>query len=144
MEGAAIVAEARDWLGTPFVHQGYLRSVGCDCIGLVIGVALALGIVDATAARRDPRYNGYGRSPNPALLMRACDEYLEPIAEPELGAVLLMRFTRHPQHFALVSRLDPTYIIHAHQQAGRVVEHILDARWQRRVLRVFRLKPWRA
>ena len=33
-----IVAEARDWIGTPYRHQASLKGVGCDCLGLVRGV----------------------------------------------------------------------------------------------------------
>ena len=35
---AKIVAAARGWIGTPYQHQGSLRGVGCDCLGLVRGV----------------------------------------------------------------------------------------------------------
>ena len=35
---AAVLAEARLWLGTPYVHGASLRGVGCDCLGLVRGV----------------------------------------------------------------------------------------------------------
>lgn len=35
---AAIVAEARGWIGTPYRHQASLKGVGCDCLGLVRGV----------------------------------------------------------------------------------------------------------
>ena len=33
-----IVAETRDWIGTPYRHQASLKGVGCDCLGLVRGV----------------------------------------------------------------------------------------------------------
>ena len=35
---AAVVAEARRWIGTPYLHQASLRGIGCDCLGLVRGV----------------------------------------------------------------------------------------------------------
>ena len=35
---AAIVAEARAWIGTPYRHQASLKGVGCDCLGLLRGV----------------------------------------------------------------------------------------------------------
>ena len=35
---ATIVAEARAWIGTPYRHQGSLKGIGCDCLGLVRGV----------------------------------------------------------------------------------------------------------
>lgn len=33
-----IIKEALEWLGTPYKHESRLKGVGCDCIGLVIGV----------------------------------------------------------------------------------------------------------
>jgi NlpC/P60 family putative phage cell wall peptidase len=33
-----IVAAARSWIGTPYLHQASLKGVGCDCLGLVRGV----------------------------------------------------------------------------------------------------------
>ncbi|MGZ9409986.1 MAG: peptidase P60, partial [Methylocystis sp.] len=38
MTRADIVAAARRWRGTPYVHQASLMQVGCDCLGLVRGV----------------------------------------------------------------------------------------------------------
>ena len=35
---AAIVAEARSWLGTPYHHQASRKGAGADCLGLVRGV----------------------------------------------------------------------------------------------------------
>ncbi len=34
----AILAEARDWIGTPYQHQASAKHAGCDCLGLVRGV----------------------------------------------------------------------------------------------------------
>ncbi len=33
-----IIAIARSWIGTPYVHQASLKGVGCDCLGLLRGV----------------------------------------------------------------------------------------------------------
>ena len=38
----ATIRAARSWIGTPYVHQGALKGVGCDCLGLVVGVWDAL------------------------------------------------------------------------------------------------------
>ena len=39
---SAILAEARDWIGTPYRHQASAKHAGCDCLGLVRGVWRAL------------------------------------------------------------------------------------------------------
>ena len=30
-----VVATARAWIGTPYVHQASVRGAGCDCLGLL-------------------------------------------------------------------------------------------------------------
>ena len=41
-----MIDEAREWIGTPFVHQGRTKGQACDCLGLVIAVAKAAGYSD--------------------------------------------------------------------------------------------------
>jgi len=38
---SAVVAEARRWIGTPYVHQASSFQAGCDCLGLIRGVLAA-------------------------------------------------------------------------------------------------------
>ena len=38
-----IVSAARRWIGTPFHHRASVHGVGCDCLGLVIGVWREVG-----------------------------------------------------------------------------------------------------
>jgi NlpC/P60 family putative phage cell wall peptidase len=38
----AAVAEARLWLGTPYMHQASARGAGADCLGLLRGIWRAL------------------------------------------------------------------------------------------------------
>ena len=34
----SIVAEARQWLGTPYAHQASCKGAGTDCLGLLRGI----------------------------------------------------------------------------------------------------------
>ena len=36
--GDRVVAAARAWIGTPYVHQAACKGGGCDCLGLVRGI----------------------------------------------------------------------------------------------------------
>lgn len=125
-----VIAEARLWLGTPFHHQGRLRGVGCDCIGLVVGVCRALGLGDADA-------RGYARTPDGRSLAEGLARHLAEIP-PEAarpGDVLLLRIRRDPQH---VGFLGPGgSIIHAYAGAGRVVETRFDSWWQARLVAAY-------
>lgn len=140
--GADVVAEARRWLGTPWVHQAALRGIATDCLGLVAGVGLALELPGADRWRGDTRMRGYSRAPNPKLMLQVCGEYLDPIARNDVqpGDILLMRFDEAPQHFAILSCARPPRIVHAYAGIGRVTENGLDAVWLARVVRAYRYR----
>lgn len=140
---AQVAAEARRWLGTPFHHQGRTQGVGCDCGGLVGGVAVALGIVPSDWWERvfDPLHAGYSRTPG-AMLQQLCESFMQPAPEMQVGDVLLMRFADEPQHLAIAVdyRHGGLALVHAlGEPVGRVVEHRFDTRWRARVARVYRM-----
>lgn len=129
-----IVATARQWLGTPWRHQGRLKGVACDCAGLIIGVGNALGYTDVD-------YRAYGHMPDGATLRRLCDTHLERSDGLRLGDVLLMRFKTHPQHLAIAGDGGtPFSIIHAYAEARGCVEHRLDEVWMGRICGIYRFK----
>lgn len=133
-----LVAAARGWLGTPFHHQASVRQVGCDCVGLIRGVALELGLPQGRFD--DVRYRGYSRVPSPGLLLRGLGECLTPITgglKVTLpGDVLLFRIDDAPQHLALRTDIG---MLHAYARKRRVVEHVIDDTWQRRFVSAWRL-----
>jgi NlpC/P60 family putative phage cell wall peptidase len=136
VEVAEILGAARTWLGTPWRHQGRLKSVAVDCGGLIIGVGRELGLLDF-----DTR--AYGRIPDGQQLRALCEQHLtpKPIAEAAPGNVLLMRFTRQPQHLAIVGeRGEPFSLIHAYADAGACVEHGADPKWLRRIVAAYSFK----
>ena len=142
---ADIVAEALTWVGTPWVHQASLKGVGTDCIGFVGGVALALGVPGAQEWRDTPEFHNYGRQPDPAVLLRGCDLLLDPVPKPlaQPGDILVMRFEAEPQHFGIVTKLNPMYMVHALYRArrsGKVVHNRVDSVWWGRVKRVYRFR----
>lgn len=124
-----VLAEARSWLGTPFHHQGRLKGVGVDCIGLVVGVARALGM----AATDRP---GYARTPDGETLTAALDAQMRRIKAADAGDVLLLRIRRLPQHVGFLG--EGGTLIHAHSGADKVVETPMTDRWWERVVAAYR------
>src|SRR5712691_11824640 len=41
-----VVAKAREYIESPFQHQGRLKGFACDCVGLPLMIAEELGLVD--------------------------------------------------------------------------------------------------
>jgi cell wall-associated NlpC family hydrolase len=121
----AIVAEAKTWLGTPFVHQGRQKGVGVDCIGLTIGVAMALGIVDATQNRQFP--TDYRRQPDPKRMRALLEAHMVSCWPPQIGDWLWLAPESGQQALHMVMVASEQSIIHAYEFDGFVVEHpVLD------------------
>ena len=147
---AAIVAEARSWIGTPYRHQASLKGVGCDCLGLVRGVWRAvLGPEPETV----PGYSSdWGEVGAEERMLAAARRHLTEIDPAEAGAgdvlVFRMRSGRVAKHAGiLVNCAPPTptlphkgggsfNFIHA-QEGGPVCEVALGPWWRRRVAGVF-------
>jgi len=52
---AAVVAEAKTWLGTPWHHRGRLKGVGVDCAQFVIGAYVGAGVIADIETGEYPR-----------------------------------------------------------------------------------------
>lgn len=140
-----VIAEARQWLGTRFHHQGHAKGVGCDCAGLVGGVCVALGLLPADFWETQfARFAGYGRQPHAGLLEAGCAAFLEPVHADsiQLADVLLFRFEAEPQHVGFVG--DYVHggfsVIHSLSTERKVVEHRLDSLWLSRVTGAYQIR----
>jgi len=135
-----IVNQARTWLGTPFHHQARLKGVGCDCLGLVVGVVDELGLKDKNGqllAGYDEI--AYSKEPDGAYLTQKLTDLLDEVQEPQAGDLALFSVRDNPQHLAILTDYEGGLgMIHAYAPARRVVEHRLDADWNSRLVKVFR------
>ncbi len=119
---------ARKWVGTPYHHQARVKGVGCDCIGLVVGVAREFGYeIDR------PEFTHYGRSPRGQKMLEFCESTCGQGIQlwlPGSIAVFYMNVdTKRAQHIAIVTEVVPHRIMHCYEQAGGVVEHGIDDKW---------------
>lgn len=135
---AAVIAEARTWLGTPFHHKQGLKGVGVDCLHLWWRSGEAAGAMEKIS-KRELRgfWPHYGRRPDPVRMRAALETFrMVEISEHEAlpGDVLWTHWGNEiPVHFAIVSAFEfrPT-IIHAVLNY-EVVEHTLAAEWPGRI-----------
>ena len=121
-----IVREVRSWIGTRYRHQGRVKGVGVDCIGLVGGVALGVGVPNAAEWFADSNMHNYARTPDRHMLTRACARFFDPIpvAAARAGDVLLFSLEGQPRHFAILVDEYRQRVVHAYAlfAARRVVE----------------------
>ena len=110
---AAIVAEARSWIGTPYHPDAAIKGVGVDCARFVAEVHFNAGAVERTGheAYAPDWFAHTAEQRLRAEVMRHGFEIAEPEVKP--GDVVLYRLGRVYAHAAIVVDW-PREIIHAH------------------------------
>ena len=139
---AEIVREAREWLGTRWLHGQSAKGAGCDCIGLVRGVAQNLGIINNWLDLPGiEEFTHYGRLPT-GQLMIGCEKYLTKITRAEAlpGDLIVTEVKGLPYHMAILGDYPHggLSIIHAWASRRKVVETRLDESWESKVVAWFR------
>lgn len=122
-ERAAVVAEARSWIGTPYHHQGDIKGLGVDCAMIIVRVFCDLGLIP----RFDPR--PYSRD---WMMHRDEERYLSwmpgrgnEVERPRPGDVVVWRHGRLFSHGGIVTEWSddgPQLVVHAWAKARVVIE----------------------
>jgi NlpC/P60 family putative phage cell wall peptidase len=124
---SAILAEAREWIGTPYQHQASAKGAGCDCLGLVRGVWRTLYGAEPELA---PAYTpDWAERHGGETLLEAARRHMvsRALCDATPGEVLLFRMlaSAPAKHAAILDEED----------------HIIHAYWGRAVVRS-RFAPW--
>ena len=131
-----VVAQARLWLGTPYVHQASRLGAGTDCLGLLRGVWRA---VLGPEPERVPAYTmDWSEAEGREEMLGAARRWLVPLPVGRLAAgdvvVFRMRAGMVAKHLGIVSEAGPqARFIHAYTGHG-VVENALTEPWARRIV----------
>lgn len=129
------VAEARLWLGTPYVHQASCRGAGTDCLGLLRGIWRALYGAEPEVV---PAYTPDWSEPQgDEALLGAARRLLraKALADEAAGDVILfrMRAGHVAKHIGLQSAVGAeARFIHAYS-GHSVTESALTLPWRRRI-----------
>ncbi len=97
--GHIIATEAEEWINTPFVWQGRIKQVGCDCKGLIAGVAAACGRPEAESV--EALAGDYGGRVDARRLKAGLARLFDQVTDPQPGDVLLLRMGGAAQHLAI-------------------------------------------
>lgn len=125
-----VISQARTWLGTPYHHQGCLKGVGVDCIGLVRGVYQELFNVEVPELQN---YSAdWGDSNGKEDLVEIGRKYLVSTDDIQPGTVVLIRWgkNRVAKHCMIMTGEDRA--IHAYNRSP-VSEINLNNWWLRRI-----------
>jgi cell wall-associated NlpC family hydrolase len=140
-----IVQCARSYIGTRFHHQGRLKRTpshkgGIDCLGLLVGVAREVNIKGRNGEMlADFDANDYPHQPDTVALRARLSMLLQKVETIMVGDIALFDIDGAPQHMGIISECEGGLgLIHAYAPARAVVEHALDAYWQKKLVGIYR------
>jgi hypothetical protein len=124
--GKIIAGKIASWVGVPFKYRGKNRF-GCDCAGLLVGLLEENNIHNSFVEI----YNNHksGNYIDGEKLQYAIESCTKSIAlnAAKCGDIILFSMARNQaNHLAIISRINPIYIVHSTHNAGKTVENILD------------------
>lgn len=141
-EGERIASLATGWVGTPFEWQARIKGVGCDCKGLVAGVAAEAGRPEANAA--EALAADYAVKVDAGRLRRGLGAIFELVSGPvQAGDVLLLKIGGVAQHLAICTKAQdgqPWRMVHVYPSLGKVVDVPLGTAWRAHLDSVYRWK----
>lgn len=135
---SAVVAAARGWIGTPYLHQASVKGAGADCLGLLRGVWREVYGAEPEAV---PAYSQDWSEPQrDEVLWRAAGRHLR-VKSGELAVADVVLFRMRDgsvaKHLGIVSAIgDCATFIHSYSGHG-VVESALTDPWRRRIVAAF-------
>ena len=136
---AAVLAIARAWAGTPYLHQSSVQGVGCDCLGLARGIWRALHGDEPWDV--PPYSRDWGEAGRREVLAEAARAALIEVSLGNAGPGTLILFRMGAgvpaKHcgFLGASVIRPS-LIHAYDRSG-VVEEAFTPAWSRRAAFAF-------
>jgi NlpC/P60 family putative phage cell wall peptidase len=133
---ARVVAEALDWVGTPYRHQGVRKGVGCDCLGLLIGVWHA--IYGAAPEEPGPYSVDWAEAGGGDHFLEAARRHCreKAVIEARAGDLILFRWRSHlpAKHAAIL--IAPDRFVHAYEGSAVVVSALVP-QWRKRIAAAF-------
>jgi NlpC/P60 family putative phage cell wall peptidase len=131
-----IVAAARRWIGTPYLHQASLLHVGCDCLGLVRGIWR--DVIGEEPEAAPPYSSDWAETQRNEPLLEALERHFTPapLGDYRPGDLLAYRFRDHLPVTHLGVATSATHMAHAHA-AACVTEVAIGPHWRRRLVAAF-------
>jgi cell wall-associated NlpC family hydrolase len=120
------------WLGVKFTLQGRTKEKGCDCIGLVLGVAHEIDHLSklygyAAYEIEQPQYTFHS---NPNQIKNALDEHFYPSKD---GEIIFLNYGKY-KHLGILTH-DHQRIVHSHFRIGKVISNEFNDFFQNRIMK---------
>lgn len=141
-----LITEARTWYGTPYRHQANVKGEngGVDCVGLITGVCLNLGLITKEDMKNVPAYpqewHLHQEIPLLTDVMKKFGCVEKKVLNPIPGDLVVFKIGKVPSHLGMLLDGEPKMFIHAlGKPVGKVVTTPLDGPWKKKMVAVYKL-----
>jgi cell wall-associated NlpC family hydrolase len=139
-ERERLIAEAKEWLNTPYHTRGRVKGAGCDCGTFLAEVWERAGLTEHIEIPYYPEDIAC-HCAVPRYLMKI-EEYCQLVTDGtrKKGDTLVFWFNgaKVPHHAAIV--FDEKYMIHSYTSQGVILSNMRG--YERSLFGVYRLKRW--
>lgn len=122
VEQEKLIAIARSWLGTKWMHNQCKKGLGVDCVNFIWAVAQECELKGSDLPLRYSRISRYNE------IEKYLDGCFEKIDTFRSTNILLFKMNGFNTHLAYGTDIG---MIHASVAWGKVVEHPIDGIWKR-------------
>ena len=112
-----VIAEATQWVGTPFHDRAGVKGHGTDCLHLVVRVYQAVGLLEKfDPPVYSPQWFQHRQEP---LFLDGIAKHAHQVEVAQPGDIAMLNLGRHAAHAAII--VDHYTMIHAWKPAGGVI-----------------------
>lgn len=134
IDGERVITTAQSWAGTPYRHQGSLKGVGCDCLGLVRGVWRELHGCEPETLK--PYTMDWAETAACDPLLDAANQHFLTTDTLEPGCLILFRWKAGTAAKHCGIYLGADRFLHAYERHS-VMASALIPHWRRRIAGLF-------
>jgi len=131
MTDREIISNAREWVGTKWMHGACIKGYRVDCIQFIVAIAKQNGWLPLDYKTK-PYNQDYALHNSASLIKKEIGEYCYKVDTPQIGDVLLFTFGKCASHAGVYVGRDK--IIHAHIKYGVIEDNVdyskLDSTWR--------------
>lgn len=130
LEQEKLIAIARSWIDTPWMHNQCKKGLGVDCVNFIWAVAKEAGLQGSELPLRYSRIAKYNE----------IESYLDGLfCQTDIiipSNILLFKVSGFNNHVAYATEKG---MIHASMSWGKVVEHSIDGYWSRNLIKQWKV-----
>jgi NlpC/P60 family putative phage cell wall peptidase len=123
VQRAAVIEEARSWIGTKYHHAAGVKGAGVDCAQLLVRTYVDTGIVEPFET--GPYCQDWHLHRSEERYLDFVLRYAHRVERPQPGDVFVLRYGRCYSHGGIVTKAEPLTVIHAFMSHRVVVEEEL-------------------